>query len=51
MESNLRFYARRAAQEQQAANRSVTEAAKTWHQTLADHYAALARAPQETQAA
>lgn len=51
MESDLRFYARRAVQEQQAAKRSLTEAARTWHQTLADHYANLARPPQESEAA
>lgn len=41
MESDVRFYARRAAQERQAAARALSEAAKEWHQTLAERYSKL----------
>ena len=42
MESNARFYSRRAVQEAQAANRAVTEAARVRHLHLAEKYSALA---------
>ena len=42
MESNARFYSRRAVQEAQAASRAVTEAARLRHLELAQRYSALA---------
>ena len=47
MESNTRFYSRRAVQEAQAANRAVTEAARLRHMQLAEKYSALATGPQQ----
>lgn len=39
MESNLRFYSRRAAEERIAAQRAVTEQARRWHAKLAAEFA------------
>ena len=39
MESNQRFYMRRAAEERTAAHRAVTEPAREWHQKLAVDFA------------
>lgn len=47
MESNARFYSRRAVQEAQAASRAVTEAARARHIELAKKYSALATGPQQ----
>ena len=44
MESNLRYYLRRAAEERTAANRAVTPQAKDWHQKLAQDFASRADA-------
>ena len=47
MESNERFYRRRAVEERMAAQRAMTEQARAWHAKLADDFAerALASAP------
>ena len=47
MESNSRFYSRRAVQEAQAAHRAVTEAARVRHIQLAEKYSALATGLQQ----
>ena len=39
MESNPRFYMRRAAEERTAAHRAVTEQARQWHHKLAIDFA------------
>ncbi len=39
MESNERFYRRRAFEERVAAQRSVTETAREWHSKLAEDFA------------
>ncbi len=39
MESNQRFYMRRAAEERTAAHRAVTEQARQWHHKLAVDFA------------
>ena len=44
MESNERYYRRRAVEERMAARRAVTEAARTWHAKLAEDFAARAAA-------
>ena len=44
MESDLRYYLRRAAEERTAAFRSVTPQAKQRHQELAQEFAARAQA-------
>ena len=44
MESNQRYYARRAAEERAAASRSMTAAAREWHAKLAQQFAARAAA-------
>ena len=41
MESNQRFYMRRAAEERTAAQRAVTEQARSWHAKLASEFAEL----------
>jgi hypothetical protein len=38
MESDRRYYARRAAQEKMAAARAMTAAAQAWHKQLAEDY-------------
>lgn len=50
MESNLRYYHRRAAEERMAAQRAITENAREWHAKLAKTFAARA-AECETHAA
>ena len=44
MESNLRYYSRRAVEERMAAQRAVTEPARAWHSKLAEDFAARASA-------
>ncbi len=44
MESNQRFYMRRAAEERSAARRAMTEQARTWHAKLAVDFAQRATA-------
>ncbi len=39
MESNLRYYMRRAAEERTAAHRAVTPQAREWHAKLAQDFA------------
>ncbi len=48
MESNQRYYARRAAEERTAASRSMTAAAREWHAKLARQFAARAAACEAT---
>jgi hypothetical protein len=43
VESNERYYRRRAVEERMAAQRAVTEAARAWHSKLAEEFAARAR--------
>lgn len=40
MESNERYYRRRAVEERMAAQRAVTEQARAWHAKLAEDFAA-----------
>jgi hypothetical protein len=42
MESNQRYYRRRAFEERMAAQRAITEAARSWHSKLAEDFAARA---------
>lgn len=44
MESNQRYYLRRASEERTAALRSITPQARDWHSKLADEFAARAAA-------
>jgi len=44
MESNQRYYRRRAVEERMAAQRAVTEQARAWHAKLAEDFAARAAA-------
>ena len=44
MESNERYYRRRAVEERIAAQRAVTEAARVWHAKLAEDFATRAAA-------
>ena len=44
MESNERYYRRRAVEEKMAAKRAVTETARAWHAKLAEDFAARAMA-------
>jgi hypothetical protein len=39
MESNQRYYRRRAFEERMAAQRAVTDAARDWHSKLAEDFA------------
>ena len=39
MESNIRYYRRRAAEERTAAQRAITEQARAWHAKLAQDFA------------
>lgn len=39
MESNERYYRRRAVEERMAARRAVSESARAWHAKLADDFA------------
>ena len=43
MESNHRYYHRRAVEERMAAQRAVTEQARQWHAKLAEDFAERAR--------
>ena len=45
MESNERYYRRRAVEERMAAQRAVTEAARAWHAKLAEDFAARLTSP------
>lgn len=42
VESNERYYRRRAVEERMAAQRAMTEAARMWHAKLADDFAGRA---------
>ena len=42
VESNERYYRRRAVEERMAAQRAVTETARTWHAKLAEDFASRA---------
>lgn len=44
MESNERYYRRRAVEERMAAQRAVTEQARAWHSKLAMDFATRAAA-------
>ena len=44
MESNERYYRRRAVEERMAAQRAVTETARAWHSKLAEDFAQRASA-------
>ena len=44
MESNERYYRRRAVEERMAAQRAMTETARVWHAKLAEDFAARAMA-------
>ena len=44
MESNQRYYYRRAIEERMAAQRAITEAARAWHAKLAEDFATRAQA-------
>lgn len=50
MESNQRFYMRRAAEERTAARRAVTEPAREWHHKLAVDFAQRASESQSIHA-
>jgi hypothetical protein len=39
VESNQRYYSRRAIEERMAAQRAVTETARAWHRKLAEDFA------------
>ena len=43
MESNERYYRRRAFEERMAAQRAVTEQARAWHAKLAEDFAVRAQ--------
>lgn len=51
MESDHRYYARRAAQEKMAAARAITAKAKAWHYQLAENFMQKAQQPSELTAA
>ncbi len=44
MESNQRYYSRRAFEERVAAKRAMTDAARNWHSKLAEDFAERAAA-------
>ncbi|HVM23468.1 MAG TPA: hypothetical protein VM308_09265 [Sphingomicrobium sp.] len=44
MESNERYYRRRAVEERLAAQRAISETARAWHAKLAEDFAARASA-------
>ena len=44
MESNERYYRRRAVEERMAAQRAITDTAKAWHAKLAEDFAERAMA-------
>ena len=43
MESNERYYRRRAIEERMAAQRAITDQAKAWHAKLAEDFALRAQ--------
>ena len=43
MESNERYYRRRAIEERMAAQRAITETARAWHAKLAEDFAQRAQ--------
>jgi hypothetical protein len=45
VESNERYYRRRAIEERMAAQRAVTETARAWHSKLAEDFAQRASSP------
>jgi hypothetical protein len=45
VESNERYYRRRAGEERLAARRAMTDQARAWHAKLADDFAARAMDP------
>jgi hypothetical protein len=45
VESNERYYRRRAVEERMAAQRAISETAKAWHAKLAEDFAARAAMP------
>ena len=51
MESNYRFYLRRASEERTAAHRAITEQARDWHAKLAIDFAERAASSGTTLAA
>ena len=51
MESNYRFYMRRAAMERTAAQRAMTEEARVWHNKLAIDFAERAASSGQSLAA
>ena len=51
MESDHRYYARRAAQEKMAAARAITAKAKAWHYQLAENFMQKANQQRELSAA
>ncbi|CAA9529725.1 MAG: hypothetical protein AVDCRST_MAG31-2265 [uncultured Sphingomonas sp.] len=51
VESDQRFYFRRAAEERIAAQRAITESARQWHAQLAQQFAARAAESQQVAAA
>ena len=51
MESNQRYYYRRAVEERMAAQRAVTEQARAWHAKLAEDFAQRATITETTLAA
>jgi hypothetical protein len=51
VESNQRFYFRRAAEERMAAQRAITENARKWHAHLAQQFAARAAEYEDVYAA
>ena len=50
MESNERYYRRRAVEERMAARRAISETARAWHATLAEDFAQRASASTTTAA-
>jgi hypothetical protein len=48
MESNARYYSRRAVEERMKAQRAITETARAWHAKLAEDFAARASASTNT---
>ena len=47
MESNQRYYLRRAAEERTAARRAITAQAREWHSKLAQDFASRAEVPMQ----
>jgi len=51
MESDRRYYLRRATQEKMAAARAITANARAWHRQLAEDFMRKAEVPAELSAA